>query len=177
LSKKYYSNTPLTPLDRLNLLILCYQCPFTDGSVVYEARALYNQLNETIVNYNDNNCGQLGFSIGRTNGSNGNEGENLGLEQELISHEKAMKQKFATLPYYELFPNPAQDEVNIYSINTTGSLDVIIQDVNGKIVMQKKVLADVNGASLKLDLLNGIYFVNLIDGVGNKTIKKLIIAK
>jgi hypothetical protein len=175
ISKKYYSLTPLTFIDKLNLLILCYQCPFTDGTVVYEARALYNQIYQTTEQYNDNNCVPLGYVWGRTTGANGN--ENSDLEQELISHEKAMKQKFTLTPVYELYPNPAQNEVSIYALNNSGKLDVTIQDVSGKILLQKTINTNVNGTILELNLLNGIYFVNLINETGNKTVKKLVIAK
>lgn len=175
IANKYYTLTPLTAADELDLALLCYQCPFTDGAVVYEARALYNHIHQTAVQYNDADCVPLGYVWGRTNGTNGN--ENVYLEQELAKHEKAMKQRFAQTPVYELYPNPAQNEVSVYAINTSGKLDVVIQDVNGKVVLQKNINADVNGTSLKLDLINGIYFVNLINEIGSRTVKKLVIAK
>ena len=32
----------ITPIDSLNLVFLANGCPFTDGAIVYQARALYN---------------------------------------------------------------------------------------------------------------------------------------
>jgi hypothetical protein len=173
LSKKVAANTLLNYTDKLNLWILAFQCPFTDGAVVYEARVLLNQLHQTAYQFNDANCSSKGFSSGRT----GNTNTDAELEEELIRHEGRMAKIYTQHPQYLLYPNPAQDEVSIYSLNTSGKLEITVLDVNGKIVLTKSMLIESGETQLKLNLLNGIYFVNLVDETGTKTVKKLVIAK
>lgn len=175
LSRKYYSQTPLSAQDKLNLLILSHQCPFIDGTVVYEARALLNYVTQSAYQFNDNDCATQGFSYGRTNGALGSDSSQL--VKALEQNEKLSKQKFNTVASYVLFPNPAQEEVSIYGFNTLGETKIEIKDVNGKKLAEQSIVIKPEGSKLKLNLINGIYFVNLIDSSSKRTVKKLVIAK
>ena len=179
LLKNYTANGSLTLVEQLQLLILCHQCPFVDGAVVYEARALYNLVNETVVVYNDANCSKIGFSFRTTNDSSAiTTPQETDLFNQLVINETFTKTKFKPLVEYNLYPNPAINEVAIISnTNSTEKLEVKITDVNGKLLISKTLITIDFRADLKLDLLNGIYFVNLINENGTKTVKKLVIAK
>jgi len=102
--------------------------------------------------------------------------DNLILEQ-LKTNEKISAKKFKTFARYELYPNPAVNTINISSSKASEKLEVKILDVNGRLIIGKTVLISGYNTELNFNLLNGIYFVNLINEQGEKTIKKLVIAK
>ncbi len=52
-----------------------------------------------------------------------------------------------------------------------------LKRITGKLLLSKNLVAQDFRGELKLDLINGIYFVNLINEKGSKTVKKLVIAK
>ena len=157
-------------------MLLAYQCPFTDGQVVYNARALYNLVNQTIVVYNDNNCSKRGFSFRELNDSTtGNTPEEEELLQQLIVNEKLSMEKFKYASEYVLFPNPAYNEFSIFSNLKQENLQVTITDVNGKVLISKKLATENYSTKLNFNLINGIYFVNIVNEQGEKTVKKLVV--
>ncbi len=179
LQRAYLQNQDLTLIENIQLLLLAHQCPFTDGQVVYNARALYNLVNQTAVVYNDYNCVSKGFSFRTALDSSNTKldaDEDLLLSQ-LISNEKETKTKFKHKSDYKLVPNPANNFVSIISTNESENLQVVITDVNGKILKTMKVITEKYSATLNFNLLDGIYFVNIINEIGEKTVKKLVVAK
>ncbi len=176
LQKTYMATGSLTFLENLQLAILAHQCPFTDGAVVYNARVFYSLVNSVVVNYNDTYCTQIGFSFRTNNDSTGNTLHENFYEQ-LVSNEQITKTKFKTVLEYKLYPNPAINEVAIISNFVSERLEVKITDVNGKLLLSKTLNINNYRADLKFDLINGIYFVNLINEKGEKSVKKLVIAK
>jgi hypothetical protein len=179
LQRAYLQNQDLTLIENIQLLLLAYQCPFTDGQVVYSARALYNQVNQTVVVYSDYNCANKGFSFrtaGDSTNTQLNADENLLLSQ-LISNEKETKAKFKFKSDYKLVPNPANNFVSIISTNESENLQVVITDVNGKILKTINVVTEQYSATINFNLLDGVYFVNIINESGEKTVKKLVVAK
>jgi hypothetical protein len=179
LQRAYLQNQDLTLIENIQLLLLAYQCPFTDGQVVYSARVLYNQVNQTVVVYSDYNCANKGFSFrtaGDSTNTQLNADENLLLSQ-LISNEKETKAKFKFKSDYKLVPNPANNFVSIISTNESENLQVVITDVNGKILKTINVVTEQYSATINFNLLDGVYFVNIINESGEKTVKKLVVAK
>ncbi|MCA0431615.1 MAG: T9SS type A sorting domain-containing protein [Bacteroidetes bacterium] len=177
LQRAYLQNQDLTLLENIQLLLLAYQCPFTDGQVVYNARALYNLVNQTIVVYNDNNCSKRGFSFRELNDSIiSNTPEEEELLQQLIVNEKTSKEKFKYASEYVLFPNPAYNEFSIFSNLKQENLQITITDVNGKVLISKKLATENYSTKLNFNLINGIYFVNIVNEQGEKTVKKLVVA-
>ncbi len=76
-----------------------------------------------------------------------------------------------------IYPNPANNFVTLVSKNPTEYLTIKVTDVNGRILVNKKVQTSNYKANLDLDLYNGIYFVTIIDSANDKQTKKLVIAK
>lgn len=79
----------------------------------------------------------------------------------------------------KLFPNPADDVVNISVLNYKGmQLNVNVIDVNGKVVHQEVIDTKVNASSYKLNLSKkltpGYYSVKL-SGVNYNTVLKLVV--
>ena len=178
LQRAYLQNQDLTLLENLQLLLLAHQCPFADGQVVYNARALYNLVNQTIVVYNDFNCFSRGFSFGRTQDSVENYSpEESELLNQLVINEKETKTKFKLQNSYIIYPNPTVNEVNILSNNAIEMLQVNVLDVNGKILLSKNLQLQDYKTQLKLNLIEGVYFINITNSNGEKTTNKLVIVK
>jgi hypothetical protein len=159
---------------------LAHQCPAIDGTVVYQARHLYSLVNETVITYNDYYCSQIGFSFGRENADSIDGYTSNELEQYLINYEKQSlknSEKVKSTYQFNLFPNPAKNEVNITSFKNKERIIVQILDVNNRVLFEKEIEIINHISNLKLDLLNGIYFVYLIDNSNYREIKKLIISK
>ena len=147
------------PEDEGNaLLALAQLCPAESGSCIHQARALYNSIYKQIINYN--NCNE---SYGRE-----------GLNQELTS--KNIKEK-ESLWDLDLFPNPAQNELNLVSDKANETINVCIADITGRLILNQNLELKNKIAKLKLELLNGAYLIT-IKNTSNETItKKLLIAK
>lgn len=177
LQRSYLQNQDLTLLENIQLLLLAYQCPFTDGQVVYNARALYNLVNQTVVVYNDNNCRNRGFSFGRTQDSAAHfSPEESELLDQLIVAEKYSKDKFKPIESYNLHPNPAQNTVYINSTNNENeTVTIKITDTANRVLFQKQVEINNYLGKLNLDLIDGIYFVTITNKVNKVEVKKLII--
>ena len=179
LQRAYLQNQDLTILENLQLLLLAYQCPFTDGQIIYNARALYNLVNQTTMVYNDYNCANRGFSFKTANDSLSNQlntNDDLILSQ-LITNEKETKAKFKNKNDYYLVPNPASNLVTIVGTNESETLQIIITDVNGKTLKTTNIKTEAYKAQLNLDLLEGIYFINILNTSGEKSVKKLVVLK
>lgn len=133
---------------------------------------MYDFANLTSVIYDDNNCGIEGFTA-RSN-ANGSTKENS-MEQLLKINEKKNLDKQHIS--YRIYPNPAVNEIYISSNKEKETVKIIITDVSGKELMNRNLPIGNYKGGMKLDLVNGIYFVNLINESGDKTVKKLVITK
>jgi len=169
----YIGTGSLTPAQNILLNILAHQCPFSDGPVVYQARSLYSIVNEDASLYTDVGCVERGYSYGKA----ADTATTDQLEVQLMQNEKLSNEKFKPVTAYGIFPNPAENSVNIMSTRAREILQVQIVDVNGKILLNTTMIISDHKAELNFNLLNGIYFVNLINEQGEKTVKKLVIAK
>jgi hypothetical protein len=155
---KYYQQTILNQQDSTNLKELAEKCPFSEGSVIYKARALYN----LIFGKNDvfsDDCISSNFSKLMTQASE------IESSDELI-----------------LYPNPAKDEVYVQFNNNNDEatkLEIQVFDAMGQIVLNQSDLLVRNGlTSFTLNVINGIYFVNITNLTTNETtVKKLVVRK
>jgi hypothetical protein len=134
-----------------------HKCPFTDGAVVYQARALYNLINQTVEVFNDN-CPQI-----------------------VNSNSKLIKPDFDSNTTNDwsagIFPNPANDELFINSTNENEELKVSITDVSGKNVANYTIKTASFTGKIKLEINSGIYFVTLSNQNNEKVIRKLVVTK
>ncbi len=127
--------------DSSVLLNLCNQCPYTDGGIVYQARALYNIMNNSYSNFNDNCM----LSVGSR------------LFDNVVKDEVDVNVIIKT----KLYPNPSNGEFTV-EINqkTEGIIEEIsIYDLGGKLLNS----ITENGPSIKVNtkLLKGSYLVKV----------------
>ena len=95
-----------------------------------------------------------------------------------MTNETVNKNKFKNfIINYQLYPNPAQNEVNISSLIGNETVSVRISDATGKLLMDKKLTISDYFGKLDLNLINGIYFVEIINKEQKHQFKKLIISK
>jgi len=96
---------------------------------------------------------------------------------QLVINEKETKTKFKLQNSYIIYPNPTVNEVNILSNNAIEMLQVNVLDVNGKILLSKNLQLQDYKTQLKLNLIEGVYFINITNSNGEKTTNKLVIVK
>jgi hypothetical protein len=153
---KYYQQSLMNQQDSINIKELAEKCPFSEGSVIYKARALYN----LIFGKNDvfsDDCTSSNFSKSM------NQVNEIEASNELV-----------------LYPNPAKDEIFIQiNDDEIKQLEIQVFDATGKIVIKHTDIEVINGlTSFTLNAINGIYFVQIINSQTNeKKIKKIIIQK
>ena len=152
----HYQDTTqnFTPADSAALTNLCVKCPYTEGFVVFRARALYNEIYHVIENFEDI-CG-----------SNNNSRFANKTADEITKEQLKV----------ELYPNPNNGLFTIEMAEETDDLQIKILDVAGKEIFNGNLKITNYSNTMRLDLKNGIYFVEIqSQSTQTKTIKKLVI--
>jgi hypothetical protein len=75
---------------------------------------------------------------------------------------------------FSIHPNPAKNELYITLANTSGNLKLKIFNIEGKLLSVQDVMLENQTGIDVSQLTTGIYFLNIEDENGNKTIKKFI---
>jgi hypothetical protein len=147
----------LTTNDSLGLVTLANGCPFSDGGVVYQARALYNVAFDTY---------RLFYDICNTNTS-----------QRLI--DKNEQKSISAISFSRIYPNPTSGLVNIEVSDSKNKEEVIIEvfDITGKLVYSVKQILNNSTISIQPDLSNGTYLVKIRLNNGTLDVHRLVISK
>ena len=154
----------LSAADLTNLQNLAAKCPFIDGPVVYNARSLYTTVTGLIGDYNDEACDE-------------NE-NNLMFNQEELERTSAKRILAKSgAENYQMYPNPASDKLYILGKSENEEITIEIKDLANKLLFRKVTQLSQYNTELKLDLINGVYFVTLINSNDERTTKKLVISK
>jgi hypothetical protein len=157
LSLKYkIEDNEFTAEDLNALKTLAALCPGTNGSVIYQARALYLMITGTVFNSTDA-CGDTG--------------------ERFAPHADENESGKAAKWDVDLFPNPNNGNFAIVSKNEKEILEVTIHDVNGKELFRKQVQTNKHYHVLDLFLMNGLYFVTIKNEENESVTKKMGIAK
>tara|TARA_R110000737_G_scaffold61221_1_gene88278 strand:+ start:18945 stop:21116 length:2172 start_codon:yes stop_codon:yes gene_type:complete len=87
-------------------------------------------------------------------------------------------QELDNLENLVLFPNPAEDELNIqFSVNDNSDVYLVVQDITGKSIRTELIKAT-TGKNLVMmntsDLASGMYFMNITQGNSKKTIQFVV---
>lgn len=153
---KKYSEDDLSESDLTELQSLANLCPGTNGAIVYNARALYNVITKSVITYIENCDDEVSQRTGKS----------------------ASGSLVSTYTWdVNLYPNPSTGALNIICTNNNDNVNVSIQDVNGKTVLNYHLIIKDFIGKLDLDLANGVYFIS-ISNLQNETItKKLVITK
>ncbi|NSW95720.1 MAG: discoidin domain-containing protein, partial [Bacteroidales bacterium] len=77
-----------------------------------------------------------------------------------------------------IYPNPARDLVNVMIIETALPPDLLrIVSMTGKVVYESKIEPDMKEFQIPVDLINGLYIIQLESGTVTVSAQKLIINK
>ncbi len=157
-SLMHYKDSTYTESDSSALVELANKCPFTDGLVVFKARALYNIAHNTVDVFNDNcNVTMSSSRIGKTSTTTTDNLQQLNID---------------------LFPNPTNDKFNIITDVADSQLTIQILDIQGKTVFTDNITVANYQTTVQANLTNGVYIVNISNTTnGTKAIKKLVIQK
>ncbi len=151
-------NASFSNTDSLELFYLASACPDVDGSVVYQARALYNAI----------------YACAETFESNCNESS----AKSLTNFTDVFSEKEIGITIY---PNPNNGE---FLVNVTDedesltSLTAILRDVSGKLLYKSTM--EIIDNKLKMNYLAkpGMYYLELINPMTNKSFtEKIMILK
>lgn len=152
--------------DSLVLIGIANMCPYTDGAVVFQARALYNIIYKGFYRYQDNCSSEPLAKTANTNPQ--------------IEEEKEINVVLKTT----LFPNP-NDGNFVLRINSSAFLgtekqnvEIIIFDITGKeVIKENRILDDGEEIKMSNSLLNGTYLVKVKLKDGSTDIHRLLISK
>ncbi|MCA6435530.1 MAG: T9SS type A sorting domain-containing protein [Bacteroidetes bacterium] len=90
--------------------------------------------------------------------------------------EKQDAEKFKPFKKHTISPCPATYCTNIVCYLKEENIQIQVTDVNGKILKTINVVTQQYNVTINFDLLDGVYFVNIINESGEKTVKKLVVA-
>lgn len=151
----YYSAGNWNVDDSTVLFNLTQLCPGDNGACVLQARALYNSIYNTVINYPL--CGAAGNKM--INITNIKNSEN--------------KPEWSI----DLFPNPNYGNFAIISKPEKEKLELKITDIKGAIVYNKQIETNKNIYVLDLPLSNGMYLVSIKNENGQSITKKMAVNK
>jgi hypothetical protein len=154
-----YTKGKLVLTDKASLFNLANGCPDRDGAVVYQARVLYNSINNIYHHFEDSCI---------TSAANNNR---------IASNINA--DAFVTEVYnsLQIYPNPnnGRSLINFRESNIT-NMQLKVYDVNGRVIYEDKV-NDVTDKfyELNLSVKSGIYFVEIYDEITEVRYKQKLV--
>jgi hypothetical protein len=156
LSLKFKMEADITAGDLSGVRELSDLCPGVYGSVVYQARALYQLITGEVYNGTDG-C----IDIGGRKAQKPGEPENAE----------------AAIWDVNLFPNPNNGNFMIVSGDEKELLEITINEVTGKELFRKKIQTSRHYYVLDLQLAKGVYYVTIKNNQNESVTKKMGIAK
>ncbi len=156
--KYMQADEAFTEDDVIMLTSLSGLCPGSNGSVVFQARALHQLIFGQVYNGPDGCAEGMGA-------------------RSAVAPEKNHAQKVEQVWDVELFPNPAQNQLNIVNEKENELLKISIKDLSGRILLNKYLKTNGFIANLGIDLINGAYFITISNSNNETITKKLLIAK
>ena len=157
-----YATASLSSDDSLSIFALAQLCPELNGTVVFQARALYSQMFNNLSMFNDDSCLDIdsNYIAGRhSNPIHGGEQSKIDIQQ------------------YKLLPNPNDGNLTLYQLlEDNQPVKVEIWNALG-ICVYKNDLNFIGGAD-RLHLSNaspGLYLVRLTDNKGREFVLKFVL--
>ncbi|MDP1802993.1 MAG: T9SS type A sorting domain-containing protein [Bacteroidota bacterium] len=151
-----YKNGNFASADSATLINLAKLCPGIEGSIVYQARALYNLIYKTVKVYTEDCNSAL------SNGSR------LKID---ASTSETIKNNWNV----ELFPNPTKGNFTLVSKEESEVLTVTIMDIAGKLIYKNTVNTSNFIANLELNTKAGVYLITIKNNTNESITKKLVI--
>jgi hypothetical protein len=162
-----YVGDSLSSTDTSTIEALANGCPLTDGAMVYQARALYALVFNSLGDFNDYGC------------SAGGAGKPLPKTDTTQAWDQPGIDNATGGQHYRLHPNPGNG--NIYIQQALPDDDPVIAEVwssEGKRIYRDKLLF--SGGMKNIDLTGitpGLYLLQLRDSKGNNFVLKFIVNK
>lgn len=147
----------LNSADSLALVTLANGCPFTDGGVVYQARALYSVVFDTY---------RLFYDIC-----------NVSTNQRLIDNK--VPKNLSVINFSRVYPNPTSGSVYIEVSDALNKeeIEVEVLDITGKIVYSTKQITNGKTILIQPDLVSGTYMLTIKLNNGTTDVHRLVINK
>lgn len=142
---------PTNGTDSTALYEIAALCPAENGACVYQARALYERVFGVLGSYTDD-CLDEGARMMQSNLSN------------------------AVIGNFDIFPNPAINEIKVYYPIKDGETLLEISDLSGRVIYNKKVVFEKGYTDLEFNLKNGVYFIAIKEEGNGKQVKKMVVA-
>lgn len=144
-----------TASDSVELVYLATACPNVDGSVVYQARALFNAIYACAETF-ESNC--------------------------VVNTAKTMRdntENFEETDLIQVYPNPNNGEFDVYFTKLGEQLvHVSIRDLSGKEIYVAKRIVEGNVLKISLNATTGLYYLELTHPIsGNTKKQKIVILK
>lgn len=150
---RYLQNGAISANDSSSIWNIANGCPYKDGSVVYQARAMWNMLNENIVVFEDN-C------------TISDAGSKLNYFQQ---HEN----KRISSDEINIYPNPNNGSF-VVMVSERGVYKIEVTDVSGKLLLsEERYITD--KTEMKLNVKAGVYFMRIYDENKKMTVKKVVV--
>ena len=148
-------NASFSNTDSLELFYLASACPDVDGSVVYQARALYNAIYACAETF-ETNCA-----------------ENTAKSMHVITENSE------EIELIRVYPNPNKGEFEIYFTQKEVQLvNVTVRDLSGKEIYFAERIVEGNVLKISLNATSGLYYLELTHPIsGNTKKQKIVILK
>ena len=157
-----YLTDTLSPSDSAQLLILAQKCPNTDGSVIYQARALYSQVFGDMQIFNDYGCdGKPGGGI--------------------LSKGKRTTSRSANViapqQHYRLYPNPTDGYLSLeQAMPDNGVVNAEVWNATGIRIFNGPLHFEAGKTKMQvIDPVPGVYLLQLTDSNGSRFNLKFVI--
>lgn len=135
----------LSATEQSNVEALAMSCPFVNGTAVYKARTIYEEINGG-VDFDDwNICHNVGVF------KTGNQENTMQIDPKIL--------ETITNDGFSLYPNPASNQLTIdYALNEGEEGKILMYDVLGRECMQIQLSNSINRVTLSVNTLhNGVY--------------------
>jgi len=145
--------------------MLANKCPYVDGSVVYQARALYSLIYNDLRMWNDAGCGGgTREMLDRKTSPNPSQGGGIGS---------------ASNQQYSLSPNPSNGNITLKQlVPDANPVDAVIMNATGEEVYKNTLQFTGGTSQISIDNMPpGLYLIKLTDNKSQTFTMKFVIAK
>jgi len=161
----HYLEDSITVAEKDTLTAIAYRCPMTEGAVVYNARALYGVVFNTVTIFSDDICNPGGEGRPGKHNSTGN------------AYLPSIENISLAVQQYFLSPNPNNGRFILrQKVPDPNLVNVEIWNAEGKCIL-KQILTFSNGMSQMnvKSMIPGLYIMHLQDSQGNSFIVKFVV--
>ena len=163
----HYIHGVMTDTDTAYIAGMAYLCPMHDGMVVYQARALYRALLDTLVVFNDDSL--CTAYLPRHGNNNNPHSPTYGTSKKLIDGQATQA--------YNLYPNPNDGNISIIQrVAENEPVHVVVYNSIGQSVYTGSLQFTSYKSSVQLgSISSGVYLMSITDTKGNNFHLKFVV--